>query len=124
MSGAKHTPELKPCPFCGGEGAHGHIRYPNAPLKDTKWEDGSEVNEAFFVNCASCGASVGREGIVGGYQKPEVAAKAWNTRIENPSAFREVFGELVEALDSFVACELGAYQKAITTLAKAKELQP
>lgn len=60
--------DLKPCPFCGGEASgEGHARY-NQPLADTRWADGSEITECFFVNCIKCGVDNGRPGLVGGYQ--------------------------------------------------------
>lgn len=132
MSGAKHTADLKPCPFCGGGASDtGHIKY-NRALSDTWWEDGSPVTEAFFVNCMKCGAQ-SRSGVVGGYQTQAEAIAAWNTRADNPAAFREVFGELVGALERTEdllenGLANGRSVDAVrslnaTTLAKAEELQ-
>ena len=70
--------ELLPCPFCGKEAAHGHIRY-SRPLSDTSWADETPITEAFYVNCVWCGA-VCRSGLVGGFQTEAEAAERWNTR--------------------------------------------
>lgn len=73
---------VKACPFCGGEAsAEGHIRY-SRPLPDTWWEDGSEITEAFYVNCIRCGIANGRAGLVGGYQTRVEAIERWNTRTD------------------------------------------
>lgn len=71
---------LLPCPFCGGEAnGDGYASY-SRPLPDTQWADGSEITEAFFVNCVKCGIDNGRPGLVGGYQTKAEAIEAWNTR--------------------------------------------
>jgi len=75
-----HARALLACPFCGGEAnGTGHMRY-GRPLDDTWWEDGSQITEAFFVNCIRCGISNGPPALVGGYQTQAEAIAAWNTR--------------------------------------------
>ena len=89
--------ELKACPFCGGEAnGDGHTRY-SRPLLDTRWEDGSEITEAFFVNCIKCAISNDRPGLVGGYQTRAEAIAAWNRRTPDPR-----IAELEEALQGFI----------------------
>ena len=72
----KPTQELKPCPFCGGEGAFGETRYSKS--HEAWWSDGSQVLHAHFVSCVKCGGS--RRGVVGGQQTKDEAIAAWNTR--------------------------------------------
>jgi len=66
--------ELKPCPFCGGEAAHGTIKYSegdrNAKLNDQY--------KYYFINCIKCGATT--QGIMGS-KTPELAAQKWNGRV-------------------------------------------
>jgi hypothetical protein len=70
--------KLLPCPFCGGEAsAGGHVRY--SPTNEATWTDGTNVDEAFFVNCIKCGVT--NMGIIG-HRTPEDAAIQWNTRKE------------------------------------------
>jgi hypothetical protein len=81
--------ELLPCPFCGGEAGHGHIKY-SRPLNDTWWADNSPITEAFYINCISCGA-VCRSGIVAGFQSMAEAISKWNSRKSHEAdrAFKE-----------------------------------
>lgn len=91
--------ELRPCPFCGGEASDaGHARY-SRPLADTRWEDGSEITECFFVNCVKCGIDNGRPGLVGGYQTKAEAIERWNTRAD--STLRDRCIALEGALEPF-----------------------
>jgi hypothetical protein len=77
---ASGTGALLPCPFCGGEAsADGETHYREA-LADTHWADGSDITEAFFVNCIKCGITNGRPGLVGGYQTKDEAIERWNAR--------------------------------------------
>ena len=73
-----NMPELKPCPFCGGEASDGgYVKY-GKPLKDIFWEGGLPITEAFFCNCISCGVR-NIQGAVGHQSRAEAIA-AWNTR--------------------------------------------
>lgn len=67
--------KLKPCPSCGGEPAFGHIHY--AKSHEAWWQDGSQIRDAAFVSCVSCGIS--NQGMFG-HQTEADAATAWNTR--------------------------------------------
>lgn len=61
-------PELKPCPFCGGEGV---MRCSNPYTH----QDGDYSRDEYFVHCISCAAE-------GPWFKTETAAKrVWNMRI-------------------------------------------
>lgn len=73
---------LLPCPFCGGTAYPGRTAY-SRPLDDAWWADGSSILETHRINCASCGGTAGG-GPVGGYQTPEKAIAAWNTRQPAP----------------------------------------
>ena len=94
--------EIKPCPFCGGDGSGPHrIRY-SRPLQDVTWEDGSEITEAFHINCVRCGISNGSHGLCNGYRTPEDAARRWNTRTPDPSLLNGL-REAREALAGLLA---------------------
>jgi Lar family restriction alleviation protein len=68
--------ELLPCPFCGGEpSANGSIRYHRS--HEAWFADGTQILEAFYVNCISCGIS--NRGLLG-HQTREKAIAAWNRR--------------------------------------------
>lgn len=68
--------QLKPCPFCGGEAsANGVCRWSRNP--NTKWLDGTEVLEAFYVNCIQCQGR--NSGNCGGFQTRAEAIEHWNT---------------------------------------------
>jgi Zn ribbon nucleic-acid-binding protein len=65
--------DLLPCPFCGGEAAHGTVTYDSASARKQWW-----TQETFFsVNCVVCG--VNNRGLVGHRTRQE-AAVAWNRR--------------------------------------------
>lgn len=74
--------ELKPCAFCGGEASYGEVKY-SRPLCDANWADGSDIIEAFYINCVRCAGGT-RNSIAGGHQTKELAAAAWNTRVADP----------------------------------------
>jgi len=77
---------LKPCPFCGGKAsANGHVTYA-PPLRDAWWADGSEVTEAFFTHCVTCGAMPRAAGMVTGYQTRAESIAAWNRRAPSEEA--------------------------------------
>ena len=70
--------ELKPCPFCGGKAtAGGDITY--GPKHEAWWPDGSQIEDAYFVNCVKC--AVSNIGMCG-HQTREKAIAAWNRRAE------------------------------------------
>src|SRR5687767_12943231 len=88
--------DLRPCPFCGGEAnGEGHVRY-SRPLDGTWWEDGSEITEAFYVNCTKCGINNGCTGLVGGYRTKAEAIARWNTR--TPTDLERSLGEAAQAI--------------------------
>jgi hypothetical protein len=72
----EQTPELLPCPFCGGEASSaGSVKYDD---KHEAWfADGTRITEAFFCNCMVCGAT--NRGLCG-FQTREEAIAAWNRR--------------------------------------------
>jgi hypothetical protein len=76
-------PELKSCPFCGGEASDaGHQQW-SRPVPNTTWDDGSFIYESFSVNCVRCGIStLGSLGV--GHRTKEAAVAAWNTRPADP----------------------------------------
>ncbi len=67
---------LLPCPFCGGEASDaGVIRYTDS--HEAWWADGTQILEAFYVNCMACSAtSMG----MCGQQTKALAVAAWNRR--------------------------------------------
>jgi len=67
--------DLLPCPFCGGEAAHGTITYSDKTVKYQKWDQ----SVFYKVNCIICGAN--NLGLVG-HITPEKAAENWNKRKE------------------------------------------
>lgn len=67
---------LTPCPFCGGEASSSH-RITYSPGHQAWFADGSQVLEAYAVNCIRCGVS--NIGLLG-HQTPAKAIEAWNTR--------------------------------------------
>jgi hypothetical protein len=80
------APYLRPCPFCGERASsEGVIRYSSNP--NTHWKDGTEVLEAFYCNCMSCGAKMGGA-CTGGYQTRAEAIQKWNTRVVPPESSR------------------------------------
>lgn len=83
--------DLKPCPFCGGEASGDGFQKLRTPHKETRWDDGSEITEAYFCNCIKCGAS----NIVCSirYRTKAEAIAAWNRRAAQPE-----MSALVEAL--------------------------
>lgn len=64
--------ELKPCPFCGGEGAY------NGRGENAHKALGAAYPPYVGVNCIDCCATVGT--LVEEYRTKEEAATAWNTR--------------------------------------------
>jgi len=91
---------LLPCPFCGGEAsANGVTRYVKGGA-DAKWNDGSEVREAFFVSCVKCGGN--RRNVVGGQQTKELAIAAWNTRQPQTDALELEIKRLREIVYRYV----------------------
>lgn len=72
---ANGVPQLKPCPFCGGE-AHPMAQH---------WDDGSHV---WWVECKVCGAEGKRcdDGLE--------AIDAWNTRVERTCEFKPFKGPI------------------------------
>lgn len=75
MTEIKHTPELKPCPFCGGEPRHFHTRVKSCV-------DSNILLDYDFVRCLEC-ASETRQFC----DNKEGAITAWNTRA--PSAITD-----------------------------------
>ena len=64
------------CPWCGGEAsATGVIRYSKS--HEAWWQDGTQIREAYFVNCMKCGVT--NQGLCG-HQTPQAAITHWNTR--------------------------------------------
>lgn len=71
-------PQLKPCPFCGGEASDcGAIKYSKS--HEAWWSDGSQILFSYYVNCMSC--SCDNKGMFG-HQTKEKALVAWNTRTQ------------------------------------------
>lgn len=69
--------ELKPCPYCGGEGVIG-CSYCDIFDRYCDW----------FVECAECGAT--NINPTKGYSTKEEVIKAWNTRAESKDYLKEV----------------------------------
>lgn len=68
--------KLKACPWCGGEAsATGVIRYSKS--HEAWWQDGTQIREAYFVNCMKCGVT--NQGLCG-HQTPDIAITRWNER--------------------------------------------
>ena len=67
------TPELKPCPFCGGEAAFNSHKTTNKEIIKLNKRD-----VGYGVNCVGCAAN--NIGIILGYKTEEEAAQAWNRR--------------------------------------------
>jgi len=61
------TPNLKPCPFCGGE----------AFIIEHKFY---KLNSAFGVRCNECGSESRQF-----FDSPNEAAEAWNRRVKDES---------------------------------------
>ena len=71
-------PELKPCPFCGGEAsASGILLY--TKTHQAWWPDGSQILKAHYVNCMRCSADNKQ---MFGHQTQADAIAAWNTRTD------------------------------------------
>lgn len=99
---AREGQELKPCPFCGGEGAFGEARYSKS--NEAWWGNGSQVLHAHFVSCIKCGGN--RRGIVGGQQTKAEAVAYWNTRALE--AERDALREALEAVREHIMSEADA----------------
>jgi hypothetical protein len=68
--------DLLACPWCRGEAsATGVIRYSKS--HEAWWQDGTQIREAYFVNCMKCGVT--NQGLCG-HQTPQAAITHWNTR--------------------------------------------
>lgn len=67
------TAVLKPCPFCGGDAAHGTVRYSSTSIR----EQHLGQDTFHFINCVVCGTN--NIGLVG-HDTPDAAATAWNRR--------------------------------------------
>lgn len=87
---------LKPCPFCGGEGAFGEVKY--CTSHEAWWPDGSQVLHAHFVSCVKCGGN--RRSIVGGHQTKAEAVAAWNARFPALEAERDALREALAEIAS------------------------
>lgn len=75
MSSHSHT-GLLPCPMCGGTAAANTVRYSAKHVAEQQWEQ-----DTFHgVNCITCGLD--NKGIVGNLT-PEIAAAAWNRRVQS-----------------------------------------
>ena len=61
------TENLKPCPFCGGEGV----------LKDEGHQDIQHMGDDWFVRCQTCGANVANSQH---RRTAALATDAWNRR--------------------------------------------
>ena len=84
--------ELLPCPFCGGEAtASGHITY--AKAHEAWFRDGSQVLEAYYVNCLTCGAD--NKALLG-HQTRKQSIAAWNTRAPVPASYPVVEEGIIE----------------------------
>lgn len=84
MSDTKHTPELLPCPFCGGQASdRGEVTYHGS--HEAWWPDGSQIVHAYYCNCIRCGIT--SKGMIG-QQTKELAREKWNQRagMLDPSA--------------------------------------
>jgi len=66
--------EIALCPFCGGYGALGTVRYSERMVRENGWGQDS----FYYVNCMSCGAST--VGLVGAVTQADAIAK-WNRRV-------------------------------------------
>lgn len=85
-----HTPELKPCPFCGGE----------AEMQLGKAGQAAAFSDRFKVECVSCEATIGWW-----HDSEADAIAAWNTRAE-AGVVRELVAELKALRKRFHnACE-------------------
>lgn len=83
------TLKLSACPFCGGEGNFGTIKYSERTARKQEWGQ----DTFYFVSCASCG---GRTDALVGKPTEYSAAEAWNRR--------QPISE--EALSDVIACTL------------------
>jgi len=87
--------ELLNCPFCGGEASDtGHQKW-SRPVKDTTWNDGSPITEAYFVNCMTCGVNT-RGALSLGHQTRAKAIAAWNRRTPAPDLARAYIAQAAE----------------------------
>jgi Lar family restriction alleviation protein len=81
------TPETrKPCPFCGGNPARGHVNY-HAQSETARLNKQSQF---YFINCVECGAS--NQGMVG-FSTEDDAIAAWNRR--EPSTLLDAVRNLI-----------------------------
>ena len=74
--------QLRPCPFCGGEASADAVRRWSSN-HEAHWADGSEILEAFYVNCIHCSAN---NGGIFGFQTREQGIEHWNRRVECQSS--------------------------------------
>jgi Lar family restriction alleviation protein len=88
------APELKPCPFCGGEAsASGTITYTKC---HKAWRnDGTQILNAHYVNCPRCGIDNKQ---VFGHQTQAKAIAAWNRRAPDPALIAEAVAREREAI--------------------------
>lgn len=108
MTDTKHTPELLPCPFCGGQASdRGEVTYHGS--HEAWWPDGSQVVHAYYCNCIRCGIT--SKGIIG-QQTRELAREKWNQRAGMPDPAAEI-AALRSELDEWKArcSEIGAALK-------------
>ncbi len=86
-----------PCPFCGAESSSSGYQKWSKPQKDTTWEGGDPITEAFFCNCPACGVNNICGGI--GHRTRRAAIIHWNRR-DTTDHERAVQAAVAKAVDA------------------------
>ncbi len=108
------APDLKPCPFCGGD-AEQDYQQPYRSIVAAK------LGKACAIYCMSCSANMtvcheDHEGVSPDDLMAELVA-TWNTRTPDPAAIREAVAAICAEDDDFVGIGKSAYDKADRILA-------
>jgi len=85
-------PELKPCPFCGGDSSY-HTRQIDIPIMTKESAFDTKAETYHFVRCVRC------EGRTHLFDKKVLAIDAWNSRPQ-PVPKEDIYSLLVDLLNT------------------------